>query len=168
MIYRKEEEWFCDAVDALVYDAPRGKDTAELQQQIADLDAATSELVENAKYAAELAREERSAGARKAWKQAEDELADAIQQLRTLRAERGRLTAKTVTRKLEAIRAALTREPLDVAEANRALRAAISKIVINPEQAELWVYWHHAAEPSPPIPFYSRHAKSPFEPYAET
>lgn len=36
----------------------------------------------------------------------------------TLQAERGRMTTKAVTRKLEAVRTALTRVPLDIGEAN--------------------------------------------------
>jgi hypothetical protein len=159
MIYREVEERFCDAVDALLDEAPRGKDTAEIEEQITGLDIATEDLIDKARDAAELAREERSTGARKAWKEAEDEVADAMQQLRTLRAERDRLASKTVTRKLEAIRAAFRPKLLDVGEANRALRAAVGKIVINPEFASLEVFWHHAEEPSGPIPFYSRHMR---------
>ena len=46
-------------------------------------------------------------------------------------------------------------------EANKAaLKEATSKIVINPETAELLIYWHHAPEqPTEAGPFYSRHYK---------
>jgi|SRR6478736_6584338 len=44
-------------------------------------------------------------------------------------------------------------KPLYVPEVNRALREAIRKIVMQPDQGLLWVFWHHAEAPSEPIVF---------------
>jgi predicted nuclease with TOPRIM domain len=87
----------------------------------------------------------------------EAQLEEVEEQLRQLKAERDRLTSQTVARKLEALRAALKRDPLDVVEVNKALRQSVSKIVMHPEDATLQIYWHHAEEPSEPIHFYTRH-----------
>jgi hypothetical protein len=51
-----------------------------------------------------------------------------------------------VSRRLNVIERALTQEPFRAAETNKALKEAVSRIVINPETAELTLYWHHAPE----------------------
>jgi DNA invertase Pin-like site-specific DNA recombinase len=155
--YADTEERFCEYADWLIDHAPRGRDTSEIEQQIEYWENTVFACEDEAKDLAELAREERSAGARRAWQEAEKNHARAQEQLKKHIADRDRLTSKTVTRKLEAIRTALTRKPLDVVEANRVLREAINKVVMNPEDAVLWVFWHHAADPSDPISIYSRH-----------
>jgi hypothetical protein len=54
---------------------------------------------------------------------------------------------------------ALKREPIDVGEVNRALRQAVSRIVMNPKRGTVTIYWHHAEDPSEPIMFGGRHMK---------
>jgi hypothetical protein len=50
-------------------------------------------------------------------------------------------------------------------EANKALKETVSRIVINPETAELLLHWHHAQEqPTDAGPFASRHYKGFDEP----
>ncbi len=143
----------------LVDEAPRGRDTSELEQQIANMTGLEFALEDETKDLADLAIEQKSTAARTRLREKEEELEGVQQELRRLRGDRDRLTAKTVTRKLEAIRTALLRKPLDVTETNRVLREAISRIVVDPEQAELVVWWHHADEPSEPIYFVSRHMR---------
>jgi hypothetical protein len=69
------------------------------------------------------------------------------------------MTSTAVMRRLDAIRQALTQKPVIVAEANKTLKQAVSKIVMDTEDATMTVYWHHADEPSDPIYFVSRHKR---------
>jgi hypothetical protein len=46
--------------------------------------------------------------------------------------------------------AALTRKPFDIAAANAAMRQAIRKIVMDAENGELHIYWHHVADDADP------------------
>ena len=62
-----------------------------------------------------------------------------------------------VKHKLAVLEETLLREPLNVADANRALKETVSKIVLDPEAAMLAIYWHHASEHSDGVPFVSRH-----------
>jgi hypothetical protein len=67
-------------------------------------------------------------------------------------------TKPTVARKLEALRAAL-KQPLNIVEANRAVRQAISRIVLSPQSGSMTIYWQHAEEPSEEILFGGKHMK---------
>src|SRR5262249_16951004 len=86
------------------------------------------------------------------------EFEEARRCLRDLRTHRETLAKPSVARRLKALEQTLTRKPLSVVETNKALKEAGSKVVINPETAELTIYWHHAPEqPTEAGPFYSRH-----------
>jgi DNA invertase Pin-like site-specific DNA recombinase len=157
--YGQVERRFCEAVDQIVETAPRGRDTADIEKQIYELTGGVFALEDEAQDLADLAIEEKSPTARQLLREKEAKLEEARDQLRHLEAERDRLTSQTVAMKLEAVRVALKREPLDVAETNRVLRQAISKVVMHPEQGMLTIYWHHADEPSDTIAFGGRHMK---------
>ena len=63
-------------------------------------------------------------------------------------------------RRLEAIEQALTQKRLNVSEANRALKQAVSKIVMDTERGTLTFHWHHADEPSYPMTFARVHGRA--------
>lgn len=60
---------------------------------------------------------------------------------------RDALRSTNVTMRLAAVEKALTREPMDTEEANKALRGAVSKMVMRPQNARLDIWWHHADNP---------------------
>jgi hypothetical protein len=62
------------------------------------------------------------------------------------------------------IERALKQKRLNVSEANRALKQAVSKIVMDAERGTLTFHWHHADQPSDPIYFVSRHKRWDNEP----
>jgi hypothetical protein len=66
---------------------------------------------------------------------------------------RDTLASAGVLRRLEAIERALTQKRLNVSDANRALKQAVGKIVMDTECGTLTFHWHHADEPSDPIHF---------------
>jgi hypothetical protein len=56
----------------------------------------------------------------------------------------------------------LTQKPFRVVDANRALKEAVSRIVVNPEKGTLHMHWHHAEQPTD-VPFYSKHQDHGFD-----
>ena len=106
---------------------------------------------------ADIAATEKSDAARRRLRAVEEELAGYESKLQDLRSRRDAMSSATVMRRLDAIQGAVTNEPLSVFEANKALKQAVSKIVMDAEGATLSVHWHHADEPSEPIYFVSKH-----------
>ena len=47
--------------------------------------------------------------------------------------------------------------------ANKALKEAVTKIVLDPRRARLAIYWHHSAEATDDVRFVSRHAPHTFD-----
>jgi len=66
--------------------------------------------------------------------------------LRDLRAQRDTLTTASVRDRLKAAQDALTRRDKSVSAINQALRQAMRRIMLDPEQGRLWVQWHHSEE----------------------
>jgi hypothetical protein len=57
------------------------------------------------------------------------------------------MTSASVKRKLDSISNVLRQSPLNITEANRVLRQAIRKMVMNPAQGRIDIYWTHSDEP---------------------
>jgi DNA invertase Pin-like site-specific DNA recombinase len=145
---------------AIIRDAPRGLDTAELDEEIAKLDEDTDVIeAQTHRLADELARDN-SGAVRARLREREAELKAALERLRTLRAQRDTRARPYVQRRFDALRNALSRKPLNVVEANKALKEAVGKIVLDPEAGRLAIHWHHAPErPTEGVPFFSKHTE---------
>jgi hypothetical protein len=89
------------------------------------------------------------------------------ERLRKLRERRDTLARRYVRRRLTALGKALRRKPLNVVEANKALKEAVSKIVLDPEAGDLTIHWHHSEVSTEGGPFYSRHCRI-FDDVSET
>jgi hypothetical protein len=50
-----------------------------------------------------------------------------------------------------------------LADANRTLKEAVSKIVLDPEAGRFAIHWHHCAEATDDVRFVSRHAPHTFD-----
>ena len=142
--------------EAIVSDAPGGKDTSVIEAEIHNLEAYADVLSDDVRDLADLAASERSAAAAKRFRDKERELEHHRKVLRELRARKDTLTPASVRLRLDALEAALTRNPLDVAEVNGALRQAVKKIVVDPKRARLEIHWHHSDD-TDEVPFYTRH-----------
>jgi hypothetical protein len=66
------------------------------------------------------------------------------------------LEAKASTEAAQALTKALTREPMDAEEANKALRGAVRKMIMRPQEGRLDIQWHHADEAQETLFFTSR------------
>ena len=154
--YEAVEEALRDNAEAIVRHAPRGKNTAKLEKDIENLQGYVDALEDDVLSLAEFAAQEKSQTAAKRFRDKERELEHHRSELRELRARRETQTPAGVRMRLKTLKAALTRDPFDVAEANRALRQVMKKIVVHPKSATLEVHWHHSEEIEE-VPFYSRH-----------
>ncbi|MFN3349215.1 recombinase family protein [Pseudorhodoplanes sp.] len=145
---------------AIFNEAPRGKTTDELDRQIREADHRVDQLEDTTDNLARELGETSTPAVRRALAEAEKQLQEVIEHLRALRGHRDTLSSATVIKRLQRMRDTLLKKPLDVKEANRALREAVSRIIIDPEAARLSIHWRHAERPTEDIPFYSRHLKS--------
>jgi hypothetical protein len=141
-------------IEHIIEQAPRGKNTADIEREIdraqRELDGADTHIEDllEARIA------DRSAAAQRALREAEEMREAIADTLRTLRDSRDALASTNVTARLDAVRAALIAEPMDIAEANRALRAAVRRMTMRPQEAGLDILWQHAEEPQE-IPFFT-------------
>jgi recombinase/recombinase-like zinc beta ribbon protein/resolvase-like protein len=155
--YQDVEEALTVNAKVIIDGAPRGLETEELDAEIANLDVVADVIADQARDLADELIQEKSGAVRRRLREKETELDVMHERLRTLRARRDALARPYVQRRLTVLQEALLREPLNVVEANQALKEAVSKIVLDPEAAKLTIYWHHASEPSDGVPFFSRH-----------
>jgi DNA invertase Pin-like site-specific DNA recombinase len=157
--YEDVEKAFLRNARVIIRDAPRGPETEELEGEIANLDNVVSVIADEARDLADELIQEKSAVVRARLREKEAELEAARERLRALRAQKETLARPYVSRRLGALKDALRRKPLSVPEVNTALKEAVSKVVLDPEEGRLAIYWHHASEPTEDVPFASRHSK---------
>lgn len=129
----------------LIKEAPRGKSATALDKEIDKLQANADRVQQWVFDLIDLAARDRSptVGQRRA--NAERELKAIQKQLRDLRAQRDTMTTASVKDRLKAVEHVLTQSS-DVAQTNAALRDAMRRIVLDPEQGHLWIRWHHSEE----------------------
>ena len=89
---------------------------------------------------------DKSRAARKALNDADQELEAAKETLRELQERRDTLTSTNVLKRLAAVETALRAEPINTEEANKALRGAVRKMIMRPQEGRLDILWHHADE----------------------
>jgi len=159
--YEYVEGGFRECAEIIIGDAPRGPSTEELEAQI---DSLTANILGGDELAREIVDElltNKSEAVRARLREVEAELEGYKDELRVLLARREALTPANVQRRLQALQQALTREPFDVAHANKALKQTVRQIVMDVERATLSIEWHHT-EPETPgqvVHFTSRHKR---------
>ena len=130
----------------MIDDAPRGKDTADLEEDIRQAENLESTLSDQMGELLEVIVVDRSRAARERLKVVEAQMVEARDKAAELNKRLDTKTTASVKRKLDSRRGALGQSPLNVAEVNRALKQAIWKMVMNPAEGRLTIYWHHAEE----------------------
>ena len=131
--------------------------TGDIEQEIETRDLQLSEMKDDAKTLLQELRETRSPTIREALQHAERGIKATEAKLRELAERRERLGTPFVVRRLNHLRDELLREEFNVAVANRAIKAAVDRIVIDPERARLNVHWRDSDFVSE-LPIWSRHA----------
>jgi DNA invertase Pin-like site-specific DNA recombinase len=145
--YQGAEEALCENIGHTIELAPRGTNTAEIERDIeqrqVELDAADQAIEE----LLQTVITDKSMAARRALQDAEQKRDAMERALRELRDRRDALTSTNVRARLAAVESALAQSPIDVEAANKALRTAVRRMIMKPQEGTLDIYWHHAEEP---------------------
>jgi DNA invertase Pin-like site-specific DNA recombinase len=128
-------------------EAPRGNNTAEMAAQIERLKGNIDAGEDIVGEMLDLRITDKSRAAAQRLRDAERELEAYREELRALIERRDALTSANVTKRLDAVETALTADPMDTEAANKALRGAVRKMVMRPQEGQLDIYWHHADAP---------------------
>jgi DNA invertase Pin-like site-specific DNA recombinase len=145
--YRQAVDAFMRGLKLTMKSAPRGNDTAELDGRIEQLRVEVDAGENAVNELLEIRITDKSQGARKALQEAEHELEAARETLRKTVERRDTLTSTNVKMRLAAVEKALTADPMDTEVANKALRGAVRKMTMRPQEGRLDILWHHAEEP---------------------
>lgn len=89
---------------------------------------------------------DRSRAARERLNAVEMQMEEARDKAAELNKRLDSMTSASVVRKLDNITTALSQSPLNIAEANRALKQAMRKMVMRPAQGRLEIHWGHSEE----------------------
>ena len=159
--YADVEEVFRAHAEAICADAPRGKDTSDIEADIDNQRALMDRLEDDARELADELLTNRSNAVRRKLREVENHHDEAEKKLSTLVARRDTLTSASVRRRLDALQQSLQHEPFNVVTANAALKLAARKVVMDVEQASLEIHWHHVEPDEPPqhLNFYSKHKR---------
>ncbi len=142
--------------EVLFQEAPRGGATDGMDEQIQAWDLQISDMKDDAKELLQELRLTRSPTVREELQRAERSIKATETKLRELVERRERLGTPFVVQRLQILRDELTRKEFDVGAANRAIKAAVDRIVIDPERSRLDVHWRDSDVVSE-LPFWSRH-----------
>jgi flagellar motility protein MotE (MotC chaperone) len=165
--YQDVEQALVVNAHVIIDEAPRGPETEELESEITNLDVVVDVIRDEARDLADELIREKSGVLRARLREKEAELEATQERLRTLRARRDTLARPYVQKRLAALGDALGRKPLNVAEANKALKEVVSKMVLDPEGSRLTIHWHHSDMSTEAGPFFSRHDRT-FHEVSET
>jgi DNA invertase Pin-like site-specific DNA recombinase len=156
--YEDVESAFRQNAATILKEAPRGKNAADIEAEIARLDTQFDIVADEARDIADELLVHKSSTLRQKLKDKEAEIESMRERLRTLREKRLTLASRYVLHRLRGLRDALKSKPFNVVTVNKALKEAVSKIVIDPEDGSFDIYWHHAPEkPTEDVRFVSRH-----------
>jgi DNA invertase Pin-like site-specific DNA recombinase len=144
--YQQAVEAFMRQFKRTMKEAPRGKDTAEIEDNIGQLQGEIDGGEDRVNELLEITITDRSRTARQALQKAEQELDAVRDALRKAIERREILTSTNVKTRLTSVQKALTKDPIDPEEANKALRGAVRKMVMRPQEGRLDILWHHADE----------------------
>jgi hypothetical protein len=126
--------------------APRGNNTAEMDAKIERLKGEIDAGEDIVRELLDLTISDKSRSARQRLREAEDEMDRLKETLRDTMEHRDALTSINVLKRLAAVETAITAEPMDTGEANKALRGAVRKMIMRPQEGRLDILWHHADE----------------------
>jgi DNA invertase Pin-like site-specific DNA recombinase len=145
--YQQAEDSFCATIDFTIEDAPRGRDTADLEETIRDAENLVSVLSDEMGELLELRIVDRSMAARERLKAVETQMEGARDKAAELNKRLDSMTSGSVKRKLDSISNVLRQSPVNIGEANRVLKQAIRKMVMDPARGRIEIHWHHTDEP---------------------
>ena len=146
--YGEVESAVIENGSALIDEAPRGAGTAEIESDIINAEEALSSLKDASKALTNDFVETRSPTLRARLRELAKEIEDGEQALTDLKEQRDRLSAPYLLRRIEALGEALKAEPFDVHQANLALRAVVSGVVLDVERSRITFHWRDTDQTS--------------------
>lgn len=154
--YQQALDAFLRGLKMTMQEAPRGSNTAEMDARIEQLqaDAVAGEM--RARGLLEVRIADKSQQAREDLRRAELELEVTRETLRKTIDRRDALAGANVKKRLADVEKALTAKTIDTETANKALRGAVHKMIMRPQEGRLDILWHHAEEPQETLFFTSR------------
>jgi Recombinase/Recombinase zinc beta ribbon domain len=157
--YESVEEALRVNARAIIENAPRGTDTTELEEGIAEQNHVVDALVDDQRFLVEEVIKHKSSAMRRALREKELELRKATDDLAAMRERRDAIASGYVIKRLATLRQALESEPFNIPEANNALKQVVQNISLDPE-GSLTIRWHHSEIPTENIPFWSKHSRT--------
>jgi DNA invertase Pin-like site-specific DNA recombinase len=145
--YAEALEAFRRGLPTTLDSAPRDNDTALLDAEIEALQINIDEGETIVGELLDISISDKSRAARLKLQSAELELEQTRDNLRKRMERRDALTSTNVKKRLAAVQKAFTQKPLDTEEANKALRGAVRRMVMRPQEGTLDIVWHHADAP---------------------
>jgi Recombinase/Recombinase zinc beta ribbon domain len=145
--YQQAEDSFCGAIHFIIADAPRGRDTADLEEAIREAENLESAYSDEMEELLGLVIKDRSRAARERLKLVETQMEEARDKAAELNKRLDSMTSASVKRKLDSLSDVLSQSPLNIAEANRALKQAVRKMVLDPARGQIAIHWSHTDEP---------------------
>jgi hypothetical protein len=157
--YESVEEALRVNARAIIENAPRGTDTTELEQEIAEEGHVIDALTDDQRFLVDEVIKHKSSTMRRALREKELELRKAMNDLTAMRQRRDAIASGYVIKRLATLQEALESEPFNIPEANNALKQAVQNISLDPE-GSLTIRWHHSEIPTENIPFWSKHSRT--------
>jgi hypothetical protein len=154
--YQEAVDAFMRGLDVTLAAAPRGNDTTDIEVKIEQLQVEIDAGENRVNELLEIRIADNSRAARQALERAERELAGIRDNLRKAVEQREALASTNVTMRLAAVEKALTQAPMDAETANKALRGAVHKMIMHPQEGTLDIVWHHAEAPQETVFITSR------------
>lgn len=155
--YEDVEESFRTNLDVLE-EAPRGDATKEIEEKLAEADFELSALSDEARDLTDELIRSKSVTVRDRLAEVERSFRDCQARVQRLQDQRERESSAYVLKRLSTLRMELSRPEFDVGQANRALKACVSKIVVDPLAGTMDVHWHGGdGSACSTIPVFSRH-----------
>jgi hypothetical protein len=132
--YQQAQDSFCATLERMIAEAPRGRDTGELEEAVRQAENLESVLSDEMGELLELRIGDRSRVARERLKVVETQMEEARDQAAQLNKRLDTMTSASVKQKLDKISVTPSQSPLNVVDANRVLKQAMRKMVMRPAQ----------------------------------
>ncbi len=145
--YQQAVEAFKRGLYVTMSNAPRGNDTTELDAKIEQMQVDIDVEEDHVNKLVDFTVVNDSSAARERLKKAEHALEQTRATLRKTVERRDTLASTNVKMRLASVEKALTADPMDTEVANKALRGAVRKMTMRPQEGRLDIQWHHAEEP---------------------
>jgi DNA invertase Pin-like site-specific DNA recombinase len=141
--YSEAESNFSANIKTIVGQAPLGENTKELEDKIINIEGVLLELASELSDLARDYRARKSPTIRDLIEKVETEYRTLKEELAEARKQREELSSGLMNKRVERLEKAFSKKPIDVAEANTAIRQVIKTIEFDLKKGSLHIQWHN-------------------------